>query len=147
MKTILVLSAILCLLATTACRSMREPGSTSTAMVQITGHTLTEIQDAAANVFGKHGYSEVSRTSTLMIFNRAASRMDQMKYGDWSGDDLTMSIQVKIVALAGGNYRLQADVYAEQDASDPFFASEDRARMLNRHPYKKLLDEVEKELK
>jgi hypothetical protein len=128
------------------CRSATQPGSTSHAVVQINGHALEEIQATAAGVFGENGYSETSRNSQSMTFQRPGSRREAAKYGGWSGEGVTMRVKVAFTPLAGGHYMVQADAFAERNSSDPFFREENRALMLNRRPYQKLLDEVEKRL-
>lgn len=108
---------------------------------------MEEIQKATAEVFGAEGYSERGRSAEMMVFDRAGSRRDAAKYGGWYGEGVTMRVRVGFTSLAGGNYRLQADASAVQDAGDPFFADESRAMMLNRRPYQNLLNEVANRLK
>ena len=81
-----------------------------------------------------------------MIFERQGSRRDAAKYGGWSGEGVTMRVRVAFTELAGGSYRLQADVSAVQNSDDPFFRDENRAMMLNRSQYRRMLGEVEKRL-
>lgn len=147
MKLALYAAGLAGLLLASACQSAHEPGGTSHAVTQVSGRSLEEIQKATAEVFGAEGYVEQSRTAEMMVFDRAGSRRDAAKYGGWAGEGVTMRVRVGYTALAGGNYRLQADASAVQDASDPFFADESRAMMLNRRPYQKLLDEVASRLK
>jgi hypothetical protein len=142
----LLLTGLFCLSLLSACQSAREPGGTSHAVVQINGRTLKEIQDTTAVVFGEEGYSLRSRSAAQMVFSRPGSRRDAAKYGGWSGEGVTMQVRVAFTELAGGSYRVQADAYAEQNASDPFFQEENRAMMLNRIPYRRLLDDVAKRL-
>jgi hypothetical protein len=146
-KSLLSVAGLLGLLLVSACQSAHEPGGTSHAVVQIQNHPLEEIQKATAEVFGAEGYAERSRSAEMMVFDRAGSRRDAAKYGGWSGEGVTMRVRVGFTALAGGNYRLQADATAVQDAGDPFFADESRAMMLNRRPYQQLLDKVATRLK
>jgi len=147
LNSLIQLAALLGLLLVTGCQSAHEPGGTSHAVVQINGHSLDEIQQTTAVVFGEEGYSLGGRTPDQMLFQRPGSRRDAAKYGGWSGDGVTMRVRVDFTALAGGSYRLQADAYAQQNSADPFFRDENRAMMLNRLPYRRLLDEVARRLK
>ena len=147
MKLFLSAVGLFVLLLTSACQSAHEPGGVSHAVAQINGRTLEEIQKTTAAVFGEEGYVEKGRNAETMVFDRAGSRRDAAKYGGWYGEGVTMRVRVGFTSLAGGSYRLQADASAVQDASDPFFADESRAMMLNRRPYQKLLDEVAVRLK
>jgi len=144
LPAIMLLAAVLCL---TGCRAAHEPGGVSHAVVQIDGQPLDAVQQATAAVFGEEGYSLVHRSAESMVFERAGSRRDASKYGGWSGEGVTMRVFVTFTALANAGYRLQADVSAKENASDPFFEDENRAMMLNRRPYQKLLNEVESRLK
>jgi len=130
----------------TGCKAAHEPGGVSHAVVQISGHTLDEIQKTTAEVFGDEGYTLAQQSQTLMVFQRDGSRRDAAKYGGWSGEGITMRVRVEFTELAGSNFKLRADVSAVEDADDPFFADESRAMMLNRRPYQQLLDQVDKRL-
>ena len=139
-----MLAAVLCL---AGCRLAHEPGGVSHATVQINGQPLETVQLATAAVFGEEGYSLVHRSAESMVFERAGSRRDASKYGGWSGEGVTMRVYVAFTALANAGYRLQADVTVKENESNPFFEDENRAMMLNRRPYQKLLNEVESQLK
>jgi hypothetical protein len=146
-KLLLSVTGLLVLLLSSACQSAHEPGGTSHAVKQIQGRSLEEIQKTTAEVFGAEGYTERGRNPEMMVFDRAGSRRDAAKYGGWSGEGVTMRVRVGFTGLAGGNYRLQADATAVEDAGDPLFEDESRAMTLNRRPYQNLLDEVAKRLK
>lgn len=147
MKLASLLFWILCLSVFTGCQSAHEPGGTSHAVVQINGASLEQIQQTTAAVFGEEGYSQAMRSPDLMVFERQGSRREAAKYGGWSGEGVTMRVRVSFTELAGGHHRLQADVSAAENASDPFFSDENRAMMLNRSHYRGMLDEVAKRLK
>jgi hypothetical protein len=146
-KPLHTLAGLLCLLLFTGCQSANQPGSASHAVVQINGRSLAEIQRTTSVVFGEESYSLGTTSPEMMIFERPGSRRDAAKYGGWYGEGVIMRVKVGFRELAGGSYLLQADAYAGQNSDDAFFRSEDRALMLNRRPYQRLLDEVAKRLK
>jgi hypothetical protein len=137
---------LLCAALMAGCQAAHEPGGTSHAVVQVSGHSLEKIQQTTAVVFGEEGYSLAMSSPDAMIFDRAGSRRDAAKYGGWSGEGVTMRVRVDFTELAGGSYRLQADVSTVQNSDDPFFRDENRAMMLNRSQYRRMLGEVEKRL-
>jgi len=129
------------------CQSAKEPGSKSHAMVQIHGRPLVEIQETTTAVFREESYGLAAVTPQQMVFQRAGSRRDALKWGGWSGQGVTMVVKVEVVELPGSDYRLQADAYAMQNSNDPFFQTENRNILLSRKPYQKLLEEVARRLK
>jgi hypothetical protein len=142
-----MLASLAAMLLCSGCKSAHEPGGTSHVVEQIDGHTLAEIQEAASAVFGEEGYTLATRTPTLMVFDRPGSRRDAAKYGGWMGEGVTMRVRVAFTELAGDSYRLQADAYAVQNGSDPFFQDENRVLLLNRAPYRRMLNDVASRLK
>jgi hypothetical protein len=139
-----VLFAALCL---AGCAS-HGPGSSSHASAQIPNATLAAIQDVSAVVFIEKGYTVRLKQPDMMVFDRPGSRNDALKWGGWDGSGVTMRVKMAIRDMGTGtSFLLQADAYAVRDASDPFFASENRNMMLNHRPYQKLLNEVQKRLK
>jgi hypothetical protein len=96
------------------CWSATQPGSASHAVVPINGHALEEIRAAAAGVFGENGYSETTHNSQSMTFQRPGSRRDAVKYGGWSGEDVTMRVKLAFTPRSGGHYLVQADAFAER---------------------------------
>ena len=81
------------------------------------------------------------------VFERLGSRRDALKWGGLLSGGVIMRVKVAYTELQDDVWLLQADAYAVQDAGDPFFEDENRNVLLNRHPYQKLLDKVEKQLK
>jgi hypothetical protein len=129
------------------CQSANQPGSASHASVQIKGHSLAEIQQAATAVFGEAGYARtLGGEANEMVFERPGSRRDALKWGGWEGKGVTMRVKVWFTQSVPGTYLLQADAYAIDNA-DTSFPTERRNLLLNRRPYQKLLDDVAKRLK
>jgi len=129
------------------CQSAKQPGSTSHASAVIVGRSLANISQTTTTVFGEEGYTLVDTLPGQMVFDRPGSRRDARKWGGWSGEGVTMRVRVKVSEMAGDSHLLQADAYAVQNSTDPFFQTESRNILLNRRPYQKLLDEVARRLK
>jgi hypothetical protein len=129
------------------CQSARQPGSMSHASVQVKGHSLEDIRQTATAVFRDAGYSLVATSQEEMVFDRPGSRRDAAKWGGWSGEGVTMRVKVRLSRMLDGAQLLQADAFAVQNSDDEFFRTESRNILLNRRPYQKLLDEVERRMK
>jgi len=82
-----------------------------------------------------------------MIFERPGTARDAAKWGGWSGQGVTMRVKVNQSNLGDGTSLLEADAYAVQNSSDPFFQTESRNITLNRVPYQNMLNEVANRLK
>ena len=129
------------------CRSANQAGSMSHASVTIQGHSLADIQQTAAIVFREEGYATAEVTPKQMVFQRPGTRRDALKWGGWADKGVTMRVKVDFGPTMAGGYLLEANAYAVQNADDPFFQTESRNVLLNRHPYQKLLDKVAKRLR
>jgi hypothetical protein len=97
-------------------------------------------------VFAEEGYSLVAEGAEYMGFQRPGSRRDALKWGGWLGEAVVIRAKVKITALADASHLLQLDMFAVRDAGDGIFESESRMVLLNKKPYRQLMNEVSKRL-
>jgi len=118
----------------------------SHASARINGHTVAEIQQTATVVFREEGYTLVASSPQEMVFDRPGSWRDAFKWGGWEAKGVTIRVKVRFSGLVNGGWLLQADAYAVQNSDVPFFRTESRNILLNRHPYQKLLNQVAKRL-
>jgi hypothetical protein len=129
------------------CQSANQAGSMSHASVPIQGRSLADIQQTTTSVFREDGYALAGATSEQMVFQRAGTRRDALKWGGWAGQGVTIKVKVGMRRTLGGGYLLEANAYAVQNSDDPFFQTESRNILLNRRPYQKLLNKVAGRLK
>lgn len=115
--------------------------------MQINGKSLQEVQKVTQAVFAEDGYATRLAQPNLMVFDRLGSRRDALKWGGVLTGGVTMRVKVQFNQLNQTATLLQADAYAVQNAGDSFFESDSRNLILNRRPYQKLLDQVQKRLK
>jgi hypothetical protein len=134
------------LLLVTGCQSSK-PGSSSHAAVEIKGHSAMEIQDTTVAVFAENGFTLRTNTPILMLFDRAATTGEKVKYGDWMNDGMKMQVKVRLQSQPEQKYLLRADVYSVQDPNDTNFREEKRLMMFSSATYQKLLDDVAYRLK
>ena len=131
----------------TGCQSNRQAGSYSHAAETIKGRSDAEIRQVTKSVFGEDGYALVAEGPAFMAFQKPGTRRDAIKWGGWYGDGVAIRARVMMTALADNSCVLQLDMFAVRDASDPVFESENRMLMVNKRPYRKLMDKIAKQLK
>jgi hypothetical protein len=106
-----------------------------------------EIRQVTKAVFAENEYSLVFEELEFMEFKRPGSRRDALKWGGWYGEGVMIRAKLKLTPLADGSCLLQLDMFSVRDAGDGLFESESRMIMVNRGPYRHLLNEVGKRLK
>ena len=125
-------------------------GSASFASVIIKGHSPEEITRATAQVFKEDGYSGGSMKGRPMVFQKEASRATTMSReglaNTYYGAQAIDRVVVEIVALSGGQQRLQCQAYVVTGGSDPFFQNEVPLTNVRSGPYRSLLNKVAKQL-
>jgi hypothetical protein len=132
----------LCAVTLVGCQSAKQPGSYSHAYVTVKGRSDAEIRQVTKGVFAEEGYSLVAEGAEYMGFQRPGSRRDALKWGGWLGEGVVIRAKV----LADASHLLQLDMFAVRDAGDGIFESESRMVLLNKKPYRQLMNEVSKRL-
>ena len=138
--------ALFTLLLVTGCQSSK-PGSSSHAAVEIKGHSATAIQDTTVAVFAENGYTLRTNTPLMMLFDRAATRGEKAKYGDWYNEGMKIQVKVRLQSQPEQTYLLRADAYSVQDPNDTNFREEKRLVLFSSKAYQKMLDDVAYRLK
>ena len=146
MHTFLTGLLALCAISFVGCQSAKQPGSYSHGAVTIKGHSDAEIRKVTRTVFAEDGYSLVSEEATFMEFQRPGSRRDALKWGGWSGEGVLIRAKVRMTGLGDEGRLLQLDMFAVRDAGDGLFESESRMIMVDKQPYRRLMEEVGKRL-
>ena len=136
----------LCAVSLVGCQSSKQPGSYSHAAVTVKGRSDAEIRQVTKEVFAEDGYSLASEGADFMEFQRPGSQRDALKWGGWYGEGVVVRAKMRMTTLADDSRVLQLDMFAVRDAGDGTFESESRMIMLNKKPYRHLLNEVSKRL-
>ena len=136
----------LCAASLVGCQSSKQPGSSSHASVTVKGHSDAEIRQVTKAVFAEDQYSLRSEGADYMEFQRPGSRRDALKWGGWTGEGVVIRAKVRMTKLADNSCLLQLDMFAVRDAGDGLYESESRMIMMNKGPYRHLLDQVAKRL-
>jgi hypothetical protein len=139
---------VLCLLgcAGTGCRSTGGSSSQPFASVEIRGHTPGQIHDVALEVFREHGYKLTQPGPTRLVFEKPASKMDNLAYGNWVGDTpIWVRIKVAIVPFTEAVFRLQCEAFLVRDKGSTV-AEEIQISRVRARPYKKMLEATARRL-
>lgn len=88
--------ALLCLLFFSGCQTAPMPGNTSGALAQVkvNGSNPEKVFATVEQVFEGAGFRLASSTPDLLVFERAGTQMDAVKYGDWDGTKIMMRAKV-----------------------------------------------------
>ena len=136
-----------CAAGLVGCQSTNQPGSSSHASLTVKGRSDAEIRQVTKAVFAENEYTLVAEGAEFMEFQRPGSRRDALKWGGWYGEGVMIRAKMKLTKLGDDAQLLQLDMFAVRDAGDGLFESESRMIMVNRSPYRHLLNEVGKRLK
>jgi hypothetical protein len=129
------------------CQSTAKKDSPYFASVEIRDHSLKDIVDTTRAVFVEKGYHSVAPNENL-VFEKKGSRMNQLTWGGWLGDDkVAIRVEAEVTSLSETAYRLQCTVKMVHNSGDPFFEEDVRFKHFKPKPFQAMLDEVAKRLK
>ena len=118
-----------------------EPGGPSAA-ITMKARSAFDVTSVVERVFVDEGYQTTQRTGEGLTFERSASRMDNVLYGDWNEGDVVQRVRVTIVSKGEERYRLGAIPYVVRDAHDVSFEDQHRRAQLFSFRYRRLLKDV-----
>ena len=111
-------AAFLILLMTGCAATLKEGmGATSETVTAPMGEA---VESAVGVVFEAHGYSQMSSSKGTLIFERPASKTDEMLYGDFSDSKLTDRVRVVIDPLDNNRFRVTCVGYAVKQPTGHF---------------------------
>ena len=111
------------------------------AAVELRGNTPGQIADVVVAVFGKHDFNLAHRTYLELVFEKQASRMDNLAYGNWISDQpVWLRVRVTMTPLSEARFRLECRPVLVLDKNQAM--EEELKAKLRTGPYQKLLDEV-----
>jgi hypothetical protein len=129
------------------CSSLDKPASVSFASVIVNRtYSVGQIQQAAMKVFQQNGYQGVSQPDGSMLFDREATRGEQISYagivGAQNGEKVVIQVRVKIEARDANTFWLGCRAYAVCNPDQPIYSSTTAMFNFQSGPYQKLLDKV-----
>jgi hypothetical protein len=133
---------ILAPLCFTGCASTaHKVGSERLAAVVVKGSSPDTIKASAKDVFGKHGFEAEPEDDNDLVFQKKATTMNSVFYGDWFSGPVTARVRLFLTLARPEEILLDGDVYMVQEADDPLFMKERRVHA-HRSELQQLLEEV-----
>lgn len=124
--------------------SILEPGGPSAA-ITVKARSSFHVTDVVERVFVDHGYQTTLRTAEGMTFERKASRMDNLLYGDWNEDEITQRVKVTIASKGEERYRVGCIPYVVRDPHDAAFEDQHRRAQIFSFRYSSMLRDVRRQ--
>jgi hypothetical protein len=129
------------------CSSLDKPASASFASVILNrSYGIGQIQQAAVTVFQQNGYQSVPQPDGTMMFEREATRGEQISYaglvGAQNGEKVVIQVRLSIQVRDAYTYWLGCRAYAVCNPDQPVFSTTTAMFNFQSGPYQKLLDKV-----
>lgn len=131
----LLLIGLACL---TGCKTADEAHSGHMVSVEISGHTESEIQQAAAAVFQANGYTKAG----VLTFEKAGTSWETANYGGWSADKVWIRMRADISPTETGQYILDCDAYVVEGHGEAGMEIERKFWFAKRTECKQILDKI-----
>ena len=121
-----------------------EPGAPSAA-ITVKARSSFQVTDVVERVFVDHGYQTTLRTAEGLTFERKASRMDNLLYGDWNEGEVVQRVKVTIASKGEERYRLGCIPYVVRDPHDISFEDQQRRTQIFSLRYRSMLRDVRRQ--
>lgn len=134
------LAGVMSSIALAGCVS-NEPGSSSTAHAVIEYATAEAIGDELVRVFEADGYEAGPRSSSSLVFTRAATQRDIVLFGEFATGEITMQVTASIKPRGEYAHLVLVDVeavYAKGGSR--------QVGVIGSRPYQDLLDQAKASL-
>ena len=137
----------LCLLAglVTGCRSTDVPPEARFASVEVRGGTPGQLCGTTTEVFQENGYDLMKATNYSLVFEKKASALNNIAYGNWVDTAVWVRVRVLVVPVSEQVWRIQCQACLLRDRGETT-EEELKVGKLRAHPYQKLLNAVQKRL-
>jgi hypothetical protein len=132
------------------CSSMEKPESASFASVVIANQAPEKIRQTTIAVFQDSGYQIVPQSDSSLVFEREATRREQLDYagfaGTQQGDKVVIRVRVQIRTKDPNSYWLECKAFAVRNPGQPVFEQTTPLFNFQSKSYQKLLDQVAKKM-
>jgi hypothetical protein len=116
-------------------------GTSPFAAVEIRGKTPDVIRQVTRQVFEEHGYTGTWGVMS-MVFDRPASTLNNLVYGDWDLNSVSVRVEVNFAELGTDGYRVSCEAYRVRNAGDRVFQDSQKLNKISKGPYQKMLNQV-----
>jgi hypothetical protein len=128
------------------CSSLNKPASASFASVIISNQSVEKIKAATVTVFTQNGYQLMSLPDSELVFQREATRREQIDYagfvGAHQGEPVVIRVRLSIEPSGVGAYLLGCKAYAVCNPGQPVFETSTALFNFQSGSYQRLLDNV-----
>ena len=124
------------------CKSTPRPAPDRLASVLIESRGADQIQLVTMAVFREAGWRAISPAGDQMVFERKASSLDTVFYGDWLGGVVWLRAKVELRVLDMRRIILAGDVYRVIDKGNRHFEEEKKVKKGGGDELQKLLDQA-----
>ena len=97
--------------------------------------------ESAKEVFEQHEFDAAPEEDNELVFQKKASSMNSMVYGDWFSGPVWARTKLYLKELDPHEILLDCNVYMVQDPDDPLFQKE-RLVHASKSEFQKLLEEI-----
>ncbi len=130
---------LICGLIAPGCRTTDTSGTGSMASVTITNSSPGAVSGATIDVFENDGYKLARRDKELLVFEKQASKMSDLAYGNWTESRVWSRVKVTVKPVGESTVQLSGTGFLVRDKGG---ATEEEIKPYRRGAYQKLLDEV-----
>jgi hypothetical protein len=135
------------LLLSAGCSSLDKPASVSFASVILSNtYSVGQIRQATSTVFQQNGYQSVPQPDGALVFEREATRSEQISYaglvGAQEGQAVIIQVRVKIEYRDSSSYWLGCKAYAVCNPGQSVFSTYTALFHFQSGPYQQLLNNV-----
>jgi hypothetical protein len=114
--------------------------------VTIKGHGVADVAPTVRDAFNDNGFVLARSETDRMIFERPATKGEQIKYGSFGSSGVVIRAKVDLQELSPETFFLRCDVFSVRDAGQSVLEDETRIMMVSAKSYQRILDEVKARL-
>lgn len=109
------------------------------ASILVSNSSPGAVSGATIDVFENNGYKLARRDKELLVFEKQASKMSDLAYGNWTESRVWSRVKVTVKPDGENAVQLHCTGFLVRDKGG---ATEEEIKPYGRGPYQKLMDEV-----
>jgi hypothetical protein len=125
---------------------MDKPAGASFASVVVINKTPEQIRQATISVFQDNGYQMIPQSDGSLVFQREATRREQIDYagfaGAQQGEKVDIRVRARVTVKDPSAYWLECKAYAVNNPGQGVFEQTTALFNFQSKPYQKLLNQV-----
>lgn len=134
-------------LCATGCQNFNKPPDKYLASIIVPSDDVAAIQLATVEVFRKHFFQGGMQAPGQFTFQRAGSHTDDLLYGSFWSENVTLRAQVTVTDLGNGSTMVGCNASFVRNAGDPIMEDAQTMSRLHKEGYQKMLNEIPAQMK